>query len=92
LHQACRETGKPIACAASASQAHFAISLWPVSLRHDLRQALVVGGMRSIKEWLARHGHAEAIWPAEPVDPFFNINTPEDLHRAMALAGQESLG
>ena len=90
LHQACGQTGKDIACAASASRAHFAIGLWPVSLRHDLRQALVDHGVRSIKEWLSRHGHAEASWPAEPMDPFFNINTPEDLHRAKALARQES--
>ncbi len=66
LHQACGEAGKGIACAASASRAHFAIGLWPVSLRHDLRQALVDHGVRSIKEWLSRHGHAEASWPAEP--------------------------
>jgi molybdopterin-guanine dinucleotide biosynthesis protein A len=46
--------------------------------------------MRSIKEWLSRHGHAEASWPAEPMDPFFNINTPEDLQRAKTLARQES--
>ncbi|MBJ6124683.1 molybdenum cofactor guanylyltransferase MobA [Microvirga splendida] len=91
LHQACGESGKPTACAASASQAHFAIGLWPVSLRHDLRQALVHDGVRSIREWLGRHGYAETSWPAEPWDPFFNINTPEDLDRARALTRQESL-
>ena len=28
------------------------------------------------------HGAAKAVWDAEPVDPFFNINTPGDLDRA----------
>jgi molybdopterin-guanine dinucleotide biosynthesis protein A len=26
----------------------------------------------------ARHGNAVADWSAEPVDPFFNVNTPEN--------------
>lgn len=89
LHEACSETCKPIACAASGSQAHFAVGLWPVSLRHDLRHALVDQGVRSIRDWLNRHGHVEASWPVEPVDPFFNINTPEDLKHAEVLAQKE---
>jgi len=89
LHEACNETCKPIACAASDSQAHFAVGLWPVSLRHDLRHALVSENVRSIREWLTRHRHVEAFWPVEPIDPFFNINTPEDLKHAEALAQQE---
>jgi molybdenum cofactor guanylyltransferase len=89
LHEGCSETRKLIACAASGSQVHFAVGLWPVSLRHDLRQALVNQGMRSIREWLDRHGYAEVAWPIQPVDPFFNINTPEDLRHAETLAQQE---
>ena len=89
LHAACNETLKPIACAASGSQVHFAVGLWPVSLRHDLRYSLVEKGMRSIRDWLGRHGHAETAWPVDPVDPFFNINTPEDLRDAETLAQQE---
>ncbi|MBD2745165.1 molybdenum cofactor guanylyltransferase MobA [Microvirga sp. BT688] len=91
LHEACNETGKPIACGASGSQVHFAVGLWPVPLRHDLRQALVSQGTRSIRDWLRRHGHAEASWPVEPADPFFNINTPEDLRHAEILAGRRGL-
>jgi molybdopterin-guanine dinucleotide biosynthesis protein A len=86
LHEACQDSRKPIACAASGSQTHFAVGLWPVSLRHDLRYSLVEKGTRSIREWLSRHGHAEVSWPVDPVDPFFNINTPEDLKHAEILA------
>jgi molybdopterin-guanine dinucleotide biosynthesis protein A len=89
LHAAVQETRKPIACATSGSQAHFAVGLWPVSLRHDLRYSLIQKGMRSIREWLNLHGHAEVSWPVKPVDPFFNINTPEDLRYAETLAQQE---
>jgi molybdopterin-guanine dinucleotide biosynthesis protein A len=90
LHEACQESRKPIACAASGSQTHFAVGLWPVSLRHDLRHSLVERGMRSIREWLNDHGHAEVSWPVDPIDPFFNINTPEDLSHAESLALQEA--
>jgi molybdenum cofactor guanylyltransferase len=90
LHEACQESHKPIACAASDSQTHFAVGLWPVSLRHDLRFSLVEKGTRSIREWLNRHEYAEVPWPADPVDPFFNINTPEDLRHAESLAKQEA--
>jgi molybdenum cofactor guanylyltransferase len=83
------ETRKPIAYATSGSQAHFAVGLWSVSLRRDLRQALIQQGTRSIRDWLRRHDHAEAAWPAGPFDPFFNINTPEDLERAKVLVRQE---
>jgi molybdenum cofactor guanylyltransferase len=90
LHEACQKKRKPIACAASGSRTHFAVGLWPISLRHDLRYSLVEKGMRSIREWLNNHGHAEVSWPVDPVDPFFNINTPDDLRHAESLALQEA--
>lgn len=89
LHEAQQESLKPIACTASGSQIHFAVGLWPVSLQHDLRYSLVEKGTRSIREWLNRHGHVEVPWPVNPVDPFFNINTPEDLKHAEWLAVEE---
>jgi molybdopterin-guanine dinucleotide biosynthesis protein A len=89
LHEAQQESRTPIACAASDSQPHFAVGLWPISLRHNLRYSLVEKGTRSIKDWMNRHGHAEVSWPVEPFDPFFNINTPEDLRHAETLAHQE---
>ena len=60
-------------------------ALWPVALRDDLRQALTEEDLRKIEIWTARHGVALADWPAEPVDPFFNVNTPEDAARRSAL-------
>jgi len=54
------------------------VGLWPVALREDLWHALVDEDLRKIELWTARHGNAAADWSAEPVDPFFNVNTPED--------------
>ncbi|MDE1145742.1 MAG: molybdenum cofactor guanylyltransferase MobA [Azospirillaceae bacterium] len=75
-----------IACAASAGRRHPVVALWPVALAADLRHALAVEDMRRVNAFLARHPVAEADFPAVPVDPFFNVNTPEDLTAAQAFA------
>jgi molybdopterin-guanine dinucleotide biosynthesis protein A len=85
LHAAREAAGVPLAAAESGGQAHPVNALWPVALRGDLRHALVVEDMRKIDRWTARHGIALATWPSEPVDPFFNANTPEDIAEAERL-------
>lgn len=91
LHVARRKmgTGVPLACARSGEWRHPVVGLWPLALREDLRQALVNEDLRKIEVWTARHGVAIADWPAEPVDPFFNVNTPEDAAKAERIATQQ---
>jgi molybdenum cofactor guanylyltransferase len=88
LHVARAAAGVPLACARSGEWRHPVVGLWPVALRADLRQALTKDGLRKIELWTARHGVALADWPAEPVDPFFNVNTPEDVAAAERIAAQ----
>jgi molybdopterin-guanine dinucleotide biosynthesis protein A len=57
--------------------------LWPVALRDDLRAALAEG-TRKILRWTDRHGAGLAVW--DDPEAFFNVNTPEDLTRAEAMA------
>jgi molybdopterin-guanine dinucleotide biosynthesis protein A len=90
LHAACAEAGTALACAQSGDWRHPVVGLWRVGLRDDLRRALVDEGLRKIEVWTARHGVALAAWPAEPVDPFFNVNTPEDAAEATRLAGRDA--
>lgn len=84
LHEARRKMGAgvPLACARSGDWRHPVVGLWPVALRVDLRKALVDEDLRKIEVWTARHGIAIAEWPDQPVDPFLNVNTPEDVKRA----------
>ena len=89
LHEARCEAQQPLALASSGGQRHFAVGLWPVSLGDDLRRAIVDRGTRSIREWTSLHGCAEAAWPIEGVDPFFNVNTPEDLAQAQVWLSRE---
>ena len=87
---AARETaGTPLACARSGDWRHPVVGLWPVALRQDLRKAVTVESLHKIEIWTARHGVAIADWPAEPVDPFFNVNTPEDVAAAERVAAKE---
>jgi molybdopterin-guanine dinucleotide biosynthesis protein A len=91
LHLARRMgAGVPLACARSGEWRHPVVGLWPVALRENLRKALVEDDLRKIEVWTAQHGIAIADWPAEPFDPFFNVNTPEDAERATRIALQQS--
>ncbi|ARE41843.1 Molybdopterin-guanine dinucleotide biosynthesis protein MobA [Rhodovulum sp. P5] len=60
--------------------------LWPVALREDLRAALE-GGLRKVVLWTDAHGAGEAEFATTPIDPFFNINRPEDIDEAERLLG-----
>jgi molybdopterin-guanine dinucleotide biosynthesis protein A len=91
LHAARSAEGKPLACAHSGDWRHPVVGLWPVALREDLRQAITVEDLRKIEVWTARHGVALADWPVEPVDPFFNVNTPEDAEQATRLAALQNV-
>src|SRR3954469_22212404 len=75
LHQARVASGQPLACARSGEWRHPVVGVWPGALRAGPRHALTKEALRKIELWTARHGIAWADWPAEPVDPFFNVNT-----------------
>mgnify|MGYP006281344501 FL=1 len=75
-----------LAVAASGDQSHPVVGLWKVSLRDELRHALVVEECRKIDRWTARYRLVTTQWPVTPVDPFFNANTPDDVAEAEALA------
>jgi molybdopterin-guanine dinucleotide biosynthesis protein A len=71
-----------MACAASGGRNHPVVGLWPVGLREELRHAMVDEEIRKVDIWTARYKLAVVDWPAEPLDPFFNTNKPEDLETA----------
>lgn len=62
--------------------------LWPVALREDLR-ARLAQGLRKVTAWTDAHGAGLAVWPDRPYDPFFNVNTPDDLARAARMLEEE---
>jgi molybdenum cofactor guanylyltransferase len=91
LRQAVSAQGAELAVAASQGRSHPVIGLWKVGLRDALREALVVEGLRKVRDWTGRYRVATVAWPADPLDPFFNVNTAEDLAEAERLAALEGL-
>ncbi|MGH7066698.1 MAG: molybdenum cofactor guanylyltransferase MobA [Acetobacteraceae bacterium] len=91
LHAVRLRQNADMACAASAGRTHPVIAIWPVSLKEALRRALVAEEIRKIDRFTADYNCAIAEWPAQPLDPFFNVNTPEDLAEAERLAATDRL-
>lgn len=82
--------GADMACAASDDRHHPVFGLWPVALRHDLRRALFDEDIRKVDLWTAHYHLAVADFAADPIDPFFNANRPDDLAQAEALLAKSS--
>lgn len=60
---------------------HPIFGLWPVALRYELAEALARGDRR-MTDWAVAQGASLVAFDGGEIDPFFNINTPEDLARA----------
>lgn len=72
----------------SNGRSHPVIGLWPVSLRYELRHAIEVDGVRKVDAWTAGYKVATVDFDFDRIDPFFNINTPEDLATAHDLLAE----
>ena len=77
--------GDRIAMAQTEDGRHPTFALWPVDLGDDL-QASLEGGVRKIIAWSDGHGCAKVRFEGTP-DPFFNVNTPDDMAEATRMIG-----
>jgi molybdenum cofactor guanylyltransferase len=85
LHAARVRDGATFVCAASGGWTHPVIALWPVAKTAELRRAVADEGLRKVDRFTGRYPCSAVEWPTQPVDPFFNVNTPEDLAEADRL-------
>jgi len=77
------------AVAASAGRLHPVCAWWPVGLADALRAALAGAKPPPLTDWVRAQGFAEVAFDVAAIDPFFNVNAPDDLRRAEAhLAGR----
>ena len=84
LAQAAPDGG--IAVAESNGQRHHAIAYWPTTLADELSAFVLGGGDGAIHRWQARRDVSAVHWDALAYDPFFNINTKDDLRAAADVA------
>mgnify|MGYP001361151049 CR=1 FL=1 len=79
-----------IALARSGNSIHPVFGLWPVALADDLEAWLNGDNSRKVLAWVDRHQMAEVRFGGPiiddiEIDPFFNVNTPEDLETAAVI-------
>lgn len=79
-----------IVVASSFGRSHPVFALWPSGLADDLQDWLAVDDNRRINAFIRRHRSETVEFPAirttrGELDPFFNINTPDDLAEAGAF-------
>jgi molybdopterin-guanine dinucleotide biosynthesis protein A len=79
----------PPACAASNGRAHNLVALWPVACLGELRRLLSAPGRRDIVHFARAIGMRRVDFAVAKCDPFLNVNTPEDLALARAIAEAE---
>ena len=82
------DANRPAAIAASAGQAHYLTGLWSPGLLQDVERALDQPRLPRLQDWTRMCDAAVVEWPAEPYDPFFNVNTPEELAQAERIAAE----
>jgi molybdopterin-guanine dinucleotide biosynthesis protein A len=69
---------------------HPTVALWRVSLANDLAAWLARGGDRAVRAWIStRRAVQVAFADGDGGDPFFNVNTPADLERAVERLKRE---
>ena len=70
--------------AASAGRRHHLVALWPVAWREALADHLdrlpadAATRAFGVLAFAGPRGMREQVFAAEPLDPFFNVNTPDD--------------
>ncbi len=74
------------ALAVSDGRLHHAVASWPTACREALRTHLGAGGSRSVRRFAETLPMRRERFALGAVDPFFNINTPDELRRAEAIA------
>lgn len=65
-------------CAVSGGRLHPIVGLWPLASRHAMHEAVARNAL-SFHAVLEGKTFAKVEWQTAPRDPFFNVNTPEDL-------------
>ena len=72
-----------MACAKSNERSHPVFAIWPINLLDELRKAMVEEEIRKIDFWTSRYNTLQIEFSnINDIDPFFNINRPEDLTEA----------
>lgn len=85
LYIAATDNHRPLAVAKSKDRTHPIFSLWHVSLLETIERQLQTGDIPRLQDWIKQQKVIDVEFSANAYDPFFNINTPQDLYTAEPL-------
>ncbi len=71
--------------ASSKLQVHPVFALWHISLLPQIKSQLETGEIPRLQEWILQYKPMSVEFSATDYDPFFNINSPQDLYAAESL-------
>ena len=74
-----------ILCASSHGRRHNIFGLWSLDLYDKLREDLINSKVRKVQDWTEKNKIKNLEFKFKDYDPFFNINTLEDLKFAKKL-------
>ena len=75
-----------ILCASSHGRKHNIFGLWSLNLYEKLQDDLVNKKIRKVQDWTEKNNIKNLEFEFKGYDPFFNINTEEDLEFAKKLS------
>ncbi len=74
-----------IAVASSGGRSHPVFAVWNVGIVESAQTAIADEGVQKVNALIERFPHTSVAWSSSAdTDPFFNINTPQDLAEAEA--------
>jgi molybdenum cofactor guanylyltransferase len=74
-----RGEGLQVAVAESGSQHHPVFAVWSAGISASPEDVLVKRGLRKMDDFVATLPNVRVRFDTDPIDPFVNINTPEEL-------------
>jgi len=86
LLQAADSGSTKLVVATSKHTMHPVFALWHISLKPGIETVLQAGETPRLLDWMKANNAFEVDFQAETYDPFFNINTPQDLYAAEPIS------
>ncbi|MEM7216275.1 MAG: molybdenum cofactor guanylyltransferase MobA [Pseudomonadota bacterium] len=89
ISEVAMEENARIALSFSNGRRHPVFGLWPVDLADELETFLVDEGERKVMIFVERFPNCIAIFDGNDPDPFFNVNTPDDMRLAEEILARQ---
>ena len=84
-----KEKNSLLLCASSHGRKHNIFGLWSIELYEKLEDDLINNNIRKVQDWIEKNKITNVEFNFEEYDPFFNINTLDDLEAAKKIIKNE---